>query len=458
MLTIKSFLLQPMFWLMFAFLTIQQLIVASSNFWIIAFIRDIQTNSMVYSSLSFYLISLLLPYLPGSVAVIFQERWKYSLILTLANAFKNNHNSNQKIWVDRVSKETRVAMLSNEGINAITEFTEYAYNLLSTSMNVLFNVTALAILITGEYGVSYLISLALVACIMLLQRTKQENLSSKAQNARISFLKSLLNSWDNVVLGNKYNFDLWEKRTEQASQSFTRRNLHTIRFRQWYSVLIALLTFVPSFLVVIQMVLKNYSDPLILSAIAVTLPRLFMILNFTYDLLRFAFYWPSQRKLLEKVEVLIGNNPKGSDFSHRIQWDKIQLVHNAFDTDSLKELNVSNLEEIIQKSGLPGRLTIRGENGSGKTTLLLSIKDVLKEKAFFLPAKHQLCFRNNINNFSSGQGMKSIFLEIKDYVDESVILLDEWDANLDKQNKEEVSTLIDEIARKRCVIEVRHRS
>lgn len=105
MMSIKSFIIQPRFWLMFTFLIIQQLIVASSNFWIVAFIRDIQTNSMVYTSLSLYLISLLLPYLPGSIAAIFQEKWKYSLILNLSESFKKTHNSNQKIWADKDFKK-----------------------------------------------------------------------------------------------------------------------------------------------------------------------------------------------------------------------------------------------------------------------------------------------------------------------------------------------------------------
>lgn len=458
MMSIGSFIIQPKFWLMFLFLVIQQLIVASSNFWIIALIRDIQTSSMVYTSLSLYLVSLLLPYLPGSIATIYQEKWKYSLILNLSESFKNTHNSNQKIWTDKDSKETRIAMLSNEGLNALKEFTEYTYSLLSTAINVLFNVAALAILITGEFALSYLVSLISVACLMRLQKSKQEKLSIKAQNARISFLKVLLNSWDNVVLGNKYNFNLWEKKANLTSQSFVKRNLHTVKFRQWFSVLIAALTFVPSFFVVIQMVVQNHTNPLVLSAIAVTLPRLFMILNFTYDLLKFAFYWPSQKKVLEKVKAMLGVNQEEVSFINRIQWGKITLLHNAFNVGDNPESSVKGLEEIIKKSTIPGRLTIRGENGSGKTSLLLAIKNNLKENAFFLPVKHQLCFRNNAHYLSSGQGLKATLLEIRNFVNEKVILLDEWDANLDNQNKEEVSRLIDEIAHNRCVIEIRHRS
>ena len=443
---------------MFIFLLVQQLIVASSNFWIIALIRDIQMNAMVYISLSLYLASLLLPYIPGSIAIICQEKWKYALILNLSESFKKNHHSNQKIWADKDSKETRIAMLSNEGINALTDFTEYVYSLLSTAMNVLFNVTALSILITGEFGVSYLISLASVACLMKLQKSKQEKLSVKAQNARLSFLKVLLNSWDNIVLGNSYNFNLWEKKSDRVAQALMNRNLYSIRFQQWFSVLIAILTFIPSFFVVVQMVIKHHSNPLVLSAIAVTLPRLFMILNFTYDLLQSAFCWPSQKMILDKVKTMIGNNLERPSFTQRIQWEKIRLQHNAFNEEEALELNINSLEEIIKKSTSPGRLTIRGENGSGKTSLLLAIKDTLKGSAFFLPVKHQLCFKHNTHYLSSGQGIKATLIEIRNFVNEKVILLDEWDANLDNQNKEEISHLIDEIAQNRCVIEIRHRS
>jgi ABC-type transport system involved in cytochrome c biogenesis ATPase subunit len=283
-------------------------------------------------------------------------------------------------------------------------------------------------------------------------------LSLKAQNSRISFLTTLLNAWDNVVLGNGYNFGLWDRKANRASLSYVNRNLHTARFRQWFSVLIAALTFIPSFFVVIQMVVKYQSNPLVLSAIAVTLPRLFMILNFTYDLLKSAFCWPSQKKILERVQAMIGKNQEGSSFTNRIQWGKISVLHNTSNATDETEVHFIGLEEIIKKSTIPGRHTIRGENGSGKTSLLLAIKEALQEKAFFLPVKHQLYFRNNVHYLSSGQGIKTILLEIRSFVNEKVILLDEWDANLDNQNKEEISHLIDELARNHCVIEVRHRS
>jgi ABC-type transport system involved in cytochrome bd biosynthesis fused ATPase/permease subunit len=38
----------------------------------------------------------------------------------------------------------------------------------------------------------------------------------------------------------------------------------------------------------------------------------------------------------------------------------------------------------------------------------------------------------------------------------NIYLLDEWDANLDRKNREDISKVLDEIAKKACVIEILH--
>ncbi len=87
----------------------------------------------------------------------------------------------------------------------------------------------------------------------------------------------------------------------------------------------------------------------------------------------------------------------------------------------------------------------------------MMVKDLLSDRAFFLPTHNQLSFLAETQKQSTGESLKHRLLEIIDKVDTDVLLLDEWDANLDKENQERLSTLIDELATKKCVIEVRHR-
>jgi ABC-type transport system involved in cytochrome bd biosynthesis fused ATPase/permease subunit len=53
--------------------------------------------------------------------------------------------------------------------------------------------------------------------------------------------------------------------------------------------------------------------------------------------------------------------------------------------------------------------------------------------------------------------LRNRLVEILAKVNADVLLLDEWDANLDSENRETLSALLDEISQKKCVIEVRHR-
>lgn len=447
------------FSLMLAFLIVQQLVVASSSLWIINFIHNIQTGSSFYMNLCLYLASLLIPFIPGSWAVIYQEKWKLDLTLTLSDTFKGKFKTEQKIWSDNNSKEMRLSILSSEGMNVMFDFAEYAYSLISTLINAVFNITILSILINIDFGIGYLISLLAVGCCIRLLKNKQERLTEKAQNTRIGFIKILLHAWDNVVLGNQYNFDLWDKKLSKRSSSYVFRDLSAKRFRQWSSVVIAFLTFAPCFFAVILSISANASNPLVLGAIAVTLPRLFLILNYTYELLTQLFNWPYQKSMLSKIDQMLCSPPPPQSLSDRISWEKIKYTHyNGADGQPSDFLPLSNIDDLVNKTNLPGRITIRGENGSGKTTLLLMLKDMLKDRAFFLPSKHNLTFRRNLHTSSSGQGIKLALEEIRDYVGAKVILLDEWDANLDNANQSSLSGLINEFAQKYCVIEVRHRS
>jgi ABC-type transport system involved in cytochrome bd biosynthesis fused ATPase/permease subunit len=85
------------------------------------------------------------------------------------------------------------------------------------------------------------------------------------------------------------------------------------------------------------------------------------------------------------------------------------------------------------------------------------IKNALAGRAFFLPTHNQLSFSAESNKFSTGESLRNRLMEILEKVEADVLLLDEWDANLDKDNQERLSMLIDELSDKKCVIEVRHR-
>ncbi|WP_224963568.1 ATP-binding cassette domain-containing protein [Acinetobacter guillouiae] len=112
-------------------------------------------------------------------------------------------------------------------------------------------------------------------------------------------------------------------------------------------------------------------------------------------------------------------------------------------------------DEILKLNN--GRFTITGDNGAGKTTLLLSLLRNERDKVIFIPSDPGTIEWNiDITNKSTGSKIFSILYSEIDNSNEKVILLDEWDANLDTENKSKIDKLIDKISEKKVVIEVRH--
>lgn len=118
-----------------------------------------------------------------------------------------------------------------------------------------------------------------------------------------------------------------------------------------------------------------------------------------------------------------------------------------------------------------GRITLQGANGSGKTTLINLIKAEFHDRAFYLPTNSRLAFEKTFDNaYSTGQKVKVHLDELKTILLDSVkcdgnnndtpkriLLLDEWDANLDAKNKEQISAMLDIFSKHYCVVEIRHR-
>jgi len=441
-----------------SFLLLQQLIVASSSFWIIAMMEDIQLNKSVWSNLTLLLGSLILPYFPGAISLVLLTKWKNDLVLSFAGYFVEKTQSNQRLWANRDAQEEKISILSHEGTNTITMFVDYIYELISTVTNVVFNIAAISFLITYEFSLGYLVSLALAWVVLKLQKHKQKVLTEKAQISRIRWTNIILESWDNIVLGNRYNFHLWNRKAQQVGESYKQRNFLAELFNQTICIAIALLTFIPSFFIIIQMIARHSNDVIILGSITVILPRLFVILNYTYEILRLLASWPAQTQKLSKINKIFIFDNNRSSLESRISWDRLQCTANHAN-ESIRHFpnSLNSINDVLDNIQKTGRITIRGENGSGKSSLLLLIKENYKDDAFLLPVKHQLRFCSKLSHSSTGQSLKKVLKEIKESVREKVILLDEWDANLDQSNQKELSHLIDEIAKDKCIIEVRHR-
>ncbi len=414
------------------------------------------------------LSSLALAYVPLCIAFILKITWKQEAQRSFIDNFISANKNNIAEWNRKDLKEQKLSILTSEGPTAIHAFIDYIWDLYTYVLSVFLNVTALSIILEPLFSVTYAMSITCVFIVMKLKRKTQQQMTQKALNARLELCQSLLGAWDNVLLGNEYNFELWREKTQERLKNCMQSNVALERFDQILAIAVSLITSIPSLMVVIYFVVLHRNNTVELSSFIVILPLLFVNLSYTYQTLSLVFRWPMH---LGKLRTIY-NAIKPTSFpieamKLKVQWPKITISeHFPISVDPQGPIGmhpsfyppmISSLEDLVDKARTSCRLTLRGDNGCGKSTALMLIKEKFSDQAFFLPTQSQLTFLAEANRYSTGESLKNLLSEILEQVNADVLLLDEWDANLDKENQEKLSILIDKLAAKKCVIEVRHR-
>jgi ABC-type bacteriocin/lantibiotic exporter with double-glycine peptidase domain len=443
-------------------LTVQQLLEASATYWLVLLAAKITHGESFTLFLVLYLATLALPYIPLCFAFILKISWKQEAQRSFTNHFVKLNKSNIENWSNKGLKEQKLSVLTSEGPNTINTFIDYFWDLYTYVLSVSFNVMALSIVVEPLFAIAYGISVTCVIIVMKLKYPVQRKLTQKAMTARISLCQSLLEAWDNVLLGNEYNFKLWEEKTTQRLSRCLQRNVALERFDQFLAIFVTLMTAIPTLMVVVFSVFQHKKDPAELSAYIVILPLLFMILSYTHQTLSLGFRWTMHRSKLQTVfNTIKSSSESHSGLDRKVKWDKLKMTLSTSSPDSKVSVAAPQAlfshHEILKYASTSGRVTIRGENGCGKSTALMLIKKALFNRAFYLPTHNQLSFLSEANKYSTGESLKNRLMEILEKVDADVLLLDEWDANLDGENQERLSMLIDQLSAKKCVIEVRHR-
>lgn len=446
----------------FVVMGFQQMIEASATFWLVHLTIQVTTGGNYFPFLIIYLLSLLLPYIPSCLAQILKTSWKQDAQRSFVNSFVSANRNNIGEWGNKGTKEEKLSILTSEGPNTIQTFIDYAWDLYTYVLSVLFNILALSIVVEPLFAISYGISVTCVIIIMKLKRRTQRQLTQKALIARVEMNQSLLAAWDNVLLGNEYNFKLWYEKTSQRLKRCLQRNIDLERFDQILAITAALITSIPSLIVVVYSMAKYRNDIVHLASFVVILPLLFQMLSYTYQTLTLMFRWGMHRsKLMTIYKAIEPSTENSARMEKKIKWPKIMATYSTRAPQEHISLTMSrpilSHEDLVSHTSRSGRLTLRGENGSGKSTALMLVKNALSARAFFLPTHSQLSFSAETNKYSTGESLRNRLIEILDRVDVDVLLLDEWDANLDSENQEKLSVLIDQLAHKKCVIEVRHR-
>lgn len=440
----------------FVVLTAQQAIVASSTYWVTKLVLAFNAGEIPVLPLSAFFASMIIPHLLGYLIGVLNSKWIFDLYQKLIDKYVRNYYGKTCCWRNVEIKSKVHGIICHEAFPLIDELIPYLADIYSTTLNVVFNVVVISSVIDSKFALIYIIVFVLVALVQRLMAKTVKSVSIENQDEKIQFLGNIIDSWDNILIGNPTNFQVWKAKNGLRIAKYRSKNLSKNKICSFSSQVTTTISMVPIFILVGYLSHIHVNDSQYLLVLYSSLMRQIIVLNHIGVIINYIVVGHTLRTRLRGVlnslitkKSFVGNT-KGS-----IDWKNISV--SGISANQYSSFN-QFFNRIIADSRKPGRITIRGENGSGKSTLLLSIKKKLRDHALYLPANSKLFFKNKEDSNSTGENKLIELTQISNEDPHNTYLLDEWDTNLDIKNRNIVESIIDKLALKSCVIEVLHGS
>ncbi|QDX31190.1 ATP-binding cassette domain-containing protein [Dickeya poaceiphila] len=346
------------------------------------------------------------------------------------------------------NKKKTLNWIAGESLPTIEEASFYYVEILALYFNVLFTIIAL-IFVLGVNISSVIIGCVVFSWLLIYYSSKSINkMSSEIQNSKVNAFHAIDKIWDNCFFGLKKHY------FEAVSYASGRQSIF-FSVLQRYKRLEQILACIPVLITIPPLVYISWQStivrPDILGAIVAVLPRTIQL----FQSINAASMHTTQLMLIKNKVRNLQRFPSllvEVDYENNIDDNKV-VIRNLND----KNINLSVREfvgNISHYCGLPGRYLVEGPNGAGKSSILKVIKQMTDDSVLLGP-------ENSIGiddiKGSTGQKHRENINKLLSDDDIFILLLDEWDANLDMSNTMMFDKMLDDISHNKVVIEVRHK-
>jgi len=437
-------------WIKALVLTIllQQLLVAGGTYFLGEITRLFPIEGFQISTALYLFVCIFLPGTLVNYGVVWCTTRAYkSAQLSYLNEYIRSNYNQPTHWRNEDSKQQRHDIMCRGGQETILSTIYFLSDLTATGLNIFLNTISITLVTDVTLGIVIALAGFLGLGIIhfagekISETSRNEMLADNQLNAHLS------RSWDNIILGNQFFFNRWKNHFHKLFLKSEEESLETVRKREWVISLAGMVTnglvlgyaLVPAWM--------NQETAGFVLAILVMLPRSLQIVMHIQIIQTYLAQW---KRIKERLAVTYESvlEPMPIDLSHLIQEDGISIKINDTVYSS------GEIENLLDKHKA-GRFTITGKNGVGKSSLLLKLKNKFRFSAAYLPAQHQLMLQEAQLNLSTGEIALASLKDIQSS-NCSILLLDEWDANLSAENLFAVDQVINQLSSERIVVEIRH--
>ncbi|MFK7701371.1 hypothetical protein [Pseudomonas caspiana] len=335
--------------------------------------------------------------------------------------------------------------LSSEALSTIQAAVPFYINILSMVLNVVLTLGvfffSLGVWIGSAVGVSLIVSLVLV----YVSKSKINSLASEVQSSKISALLDI----DGLIVNGMFGTTLMGA---SEGGKFSSKAKSFYGFAERYNKLEQMVACAPIVISVTIVTASIYffgsSSHVELGVLVALLPRSLQLFGSVHSLSLYLSHFILMRQKIRNLLSFVSSLDK-QDLSRQLSREKISIQ----DVNSQKKYSINELMDLVSSESVqPARLLVSGDNGSGKSSLLKILKGLYKESILVTPGAR---FCGEFNEVSTGQAQIAELKLLLNSI-QKIILLDEWDANLDVTNRRNINSVISKISLENLVVEVRH--
>ncbi len=469
---LARFLLCLPFFIMLALMLAEASLSAATTYLVIEAGRDVAKGTFLLADLMWILAAQSAAYIVGAVSWIYAERTGFLAYARYMLRFARDNRHKTKLLGDKEARERVEPFLTGETFYVYFHLLYEIEGDLRILLALILNVIVLGTQIDGALPVAYVVVFVVLFLIQWTMRKRVAGAYRENQRMTNRMTAQGYTAWDNVFAGNRYNLRLWLAGFKRKLRDGLTAQITAIMTKEGLSAASGIVGLAIVFAAMAYIAVRNPTDMEVMIALAATLPRQ---IEMTHDVFSFTSGW---NELLASWARMTGvadsMHPEAdANFEARMKVDRLLLREGG---------HASTVTSLDDAMGLilkqpTGRINVRGPNGSGKSTLLTSLKSAIKTRAYYWPTADRLAFQFSQGQdevetdengaalpsdvkkigFSSGERQLRALQEIVSHTDAAVYLLDEWDANLDPNNRAAADALVEQLAGRARVVEISHR-
>ncbi len=198
------------------FLLIQQIIVASSTYFIARLAQSFAEEGVSLLYMVLFALSLIVVYVPAYFCVINMERAKYDAHKLYNDSFNTAFLGKGYLLSSDELQSTATTTLAQESNYTLETVIDNIFDILSLLLNVLFNVLVIAWFLDGTLLLGYALGIILASAFVHYRRHTLRAAAKTDQQSRLNLAAKLFDSWDNIVIFNKHNYTLYNNTVQKS--------------------------------------------------------------------------------------------------------------------------------------------------------------------------------------------------------------------------------------------------